>query len=290
MRFFALLVATAALSVGVGPASISVAFAEDASACASGVGDPGIVACTRAIASGLWRGRDLAWAYGSRGKAHLAKGDADLAIADFNEAIQLDPELALSYYRRGNVYRAKGDNDLAIADYDQAIRLDPKDAAAYSNRGVAYYGKGDNDRAIADYDAVIRLDPKDAAAYSNRGVAYNAKGDNDRAIADYDTVIRIAPDAFTYSNRSIAYRDKGDNDRAIADCDQAIRLDPKFTVAYLNRGSAYLRQGGRRTGHRQLQPGDPPRSQRRGRLQRSRHCLLFHGRQRPGHRRPHPRD
>jgi tetratricopeptide (TPR) repeat protein len=32
---------------------------------------------------------------------------------------------------RGLAYRAKGDNDRAIADYNEAIRLDPRLAQAY---------------------------------------------------------------------------------------------------------------------------------------------------------------
>ena len=58
------------------------------------------------------------------------------------------------------LYGDKGDYDRAIADYDEAIRLDPRYAVAYYNRGVAYCDKGDYDRAIADYNEAIRLDPK----------------------------------------------------------------------------------------------------------------------------------
>jgi tetratricopeptide (TPR) repeat protein len=53
--------------------------------------------------------------------------------------------LAVDYYNRGLAYRNKGDYDRAIADYNQAIRLDPKYAAAYNNRGRAYADKGDHD-------------------------------------------------------------------------------------------------------------------------------------------------
>ena len=63
----------------------------------------------------------------------------------------------------------------AIADFSEAIRLNPKDAVAYNNRGVAYYAKSDLDRAIADFNEAIRLDPKDAIAYNNRGAARGAE-------------------------------------------------------------------------------------------------------------------
>jgi tetratricopeptide (TPR) repeat protein len=115
------------------------------------------------------------------------------AIADFSQALKLDPNNAKIYVERGNAYGDKGDNDRAIADYDQAIRLNPNFAEAYSNRGNAYLSKGDHDRAIADYDQAIRLNPNFAEAYYNRGNSYYVKRDYDRAIADYEAALRINP-------------------------------------------------------------------------------------------------
>ena len=78
---------------------------------------------------------------------------------------------AKAYNNRGVAYYKKGDYDRAIADYNEALRLDPKDASAYNNRGSAYAGEGDHDRAIADYNEALRLDPKYVYAYYNRGSA-----------------------------------------------------------------------------------------------------------------------
>ena len=103
------------------------------------------------------------------------------------------PEVAEAYYGRGCGYGEKGDYDKAIADYTEAIRLDPKFATAYYGRGVAYGEKGDYDKAIADYTEAIRLDPKLAEAYCSRGIAYANKGDYDKAIADYTEAIRLDP-------------------------------------------------------------------------------------------------
>ena len=73
----------------------------------------------------------------------------------------IEPEIYIAYNARGNCLHGKGDNDRAIADYTEAIRLDPKYANAYNNRGVSLQAdKGDYDRAIADYNEAIRLDPK----------------------------------------------------------------------------------------------------------------------------------
>ena len=69
-------------------------------------------------------------------------------------------EVCLGISQPGRAYAKKGDYDKAIADYTEAIRLDPKNAEAYCNRGHAYEEKGDYDKAIADCTEAIRLDPK----------------------------------------------------------------------------------------------------------------------------------
>jgi tetratricopeptide (TPR) repeat protein len=48
---------------------------------------------------------------------------------------------------------------LAIADYTQAIRLNPNYVKAYGNRGIAYSDKNHQDRAIADFKRVLDLNP-----------------------------------------------------------------------------------------------------------------------------------
>ena len=99
--------------------------AADFETCENASGEAAIVACTRAISSGRYNGHDLAVLYSNRGVEYSAKGDHENAIADYNEAIRLDPKIAEAYNNRGNAWRNKGDYDRAIADYNEAIRLDP---------------------------------------------------------------------------------------------------------------------------------------------------------------------
>ena len=70
----------------------------------------------------------------------------------------------MAYDNRGLIWQEKGDLDKAIADYTEAIRLDPKYAMAYDSRGRRLGTKGDLDKAIADFNEAIRLDPNDAVA------------------------------------------------------------------------------------------------------------------------------
>jgi uncharacterized protein len=262
MRFSVVLVRTAALLMLAIPASLSTAAADDTTTCVNASGDEKIAACTRAIASGTWRGSHLSWAYNNRGNAYRAKDDNDRAIQDYDQAIKLDPKHVNAHIGRGNAYHDKGDNDRAIADYNEAIRFDSKNADAYNDRANAYSDKGDNDRAMQDYDQAIKLDPNEGVNYRTRGVAYNehmkdrtraladleralaldpkdwrawayrgelfrSMGDHDRAIADLTKAIAIEGRSYHYGLRGDSYGDKKDFDRSIADYNEAIRLDPK---------------------------------------------------------------
>src|SRR5258708_6415309 len=156
----------------IGSASVK---ADDVATCSKGAGDDTIAACTRAISSGKSKGNNLSIIFTNRGNALHIKGDYDRAIADFTEAIQINPHYAVDHNSRGNAYQIKGNYDRATADYTEAIRIDPKYAVAYNGRGNGHQGKGDYDRAIADYSEAIRLDPRYAVAYNNRGNSYKLK-------------------------------------------------------------------------------------------------------------------
>ena len=74
------------------------------------------------------------------------------AIADYSDAIRLDPEIRRRLQQpRPRASRYTGDHDRALADLDEAIRLDPKYAFAYNNRGLVWTDKRDFDRAVARF-------------------------------------------------------------------------------------------------------------------------------------------
>lgn len=184
--------------------------------------------------------------YVNRGFAYLSKGDYDRALADFNQAIQLQPDSATFYIMRGEIYAKQDDFDQAITNFDQAIKLQPNLVDAYYNRGRSYREKGDYDRAIADYDQAIKLKPKDAGIYNGRGWTYAQAGNFDQAIADLNQAIKLNPnEASFYDSRGFAYAGKREYDRAIADYNRALKLKPDADYAYYHRGTVYRALGDR---------------------------------------------
>lgn len=145
-------------------------------------------------------------------------------ITDATEAIRLEPSQAV-YNLRRSAYYDKGEYEIAIADFDDALKLGPPSGTISHNRGNAWRGKGDYAKAIADYDMSIKADPRSAFSFQNRGIAKEALGDLDGALADINQAIRLDPTLpQPLINRTAISRVRGDYDRAIADGSEAIRL------------------------------------------------------------------
>src|SRR5439155_22749138 len=70
--------------------------------------------------------RDGKDAYAMRGWAHKEEGEFDQALADFDEAIRLQPEEKDWYTSRGTALRERRDDGRAFPDFDRALRLGPQ--------------------------------------------------------------------------------------------------------------------------------------------------------------------
>ncbi len=188
--------------------------------------------CTRVIQQGEQQtAKILATAYNNRGLAYNQLGQYNRAIADFDQAIKLNP-LALFFSNRGNSWRYSGDIGRALADLNRAIQLNPNQAAFYSSRGGTLREKGELDNAIIDFNKAISLAPTQALPYVGRGLTWRAKGEMDRAIADYDQAIRLNPTLYPpYVGRGLAYEGKGNIERARADYKTAISLPRNVVVS-----------------------------------------------------------
>jgi tetratricopeptide (TPR) repeat protein len=130
-------------------------------------------------------------------KATAVAGNAERIVALCSDALasgkyETPGEKSLLLNNRSIGYVRQGDPDKALADLDQAIQINPKDPFAYDNRGDIWRGKKNYERALAEYGAAIQADPTFISAYYNRGLAYEGKGDLKSARAEYQAAVKMA--------------------------------------------------------------------------------------------------
>jgi tetratricopeptide (TPR) repeat protein len=162
-----------------------------------------------------------------KGAEAYRNGQLDSALADFDEAIRIDPESADAYRNRALIYQDRNDLAGALSDLDRALQINPRLPAALVDRGIARQERGDLAGALADFDAALRINPGLAEAYNSRGVAREATDDLTGALADYGKAIEINHDyADAYLNRGLALLAFGKDAQASKDFDEYTRLKP----------------------------------------------------------------
>lgn len=108
------------------------------------------------------------------------------ALAAFDAALALAPDMAEAHNGRANVLRRLGRTDAAIIGYSQAIACNPALADAYNNRAVAWQSLRRIPEALADYDAALARAPAHADARWNRALVKLLVGDYRQGWADYE--------------------------------------------------------------------------------------------------------
>lgn len=90
--------------------------------------------------------------YCNRGNSLSNIGDISGAQKDYDKTIELAPSWARGYATRGYLLLyIMGKTEKALADFDEALRLDPRDAITLNNRGNAKVRLGDKEGADADF-------------------------------------------------------------------------------------------------------------------------------------------
>lgn len=148
--------------------------------------------------------------YFFRGEVYLNQKKHKEAIADFNIAIDLNPNYTDAYFKRGLVYSLSGNYKNAIADFTRAIDLNPNYTDAYYNRGHNYNYLENYEDAIADFTKAIKIDPDYTYAYIARGSAYSFLEKHNEAFDDFNKAIELNPtDAIAYLCRGLLKKEKG---------------------------------------------------------------------------------
>ncbi len=181
-------------------------------------------------------------------KFNLSPKDYGGALADFNHAIQINPNFAPAYIARGNLKISlnnngnrkiyNSNNQEALADLNRAIQINPNYEGAYLDRAFL---KGDRlhdlQGELADLNRLIQINP-DANYYYIRGGYKKKLNDFQGALTDYNRAIQgtlIDPDfERAYLDRARLKADKlNDAQGALTDFNRLIQIKPTGNYYYL---------------------------------------------------------
>ncbi|GCL60080.1 serine protease [Microcystis aeruginosa] len=182
--------------------------------------------------------------YVIRGGSYSLQKKYELALADLNKAMKLNPNYALAYSGRGELYYYQKKYDLALADFNKAIDINPNFAEAYSNRGNIYNDQQKYELALADFNQALDINPNLAEAYLGRGVIYSLQQKDELALADFNKAIEINPNLVeAYYNRGNLYRLQQKYDLALSDYNKAIKINKNAWFAMMGIGLVKYEQG-----------------------------------------------
>ena len=173
------------------------------------------------------------YAEGLKGQMQMMQQKYETAIACFDAALELNPDLVEVYLNRASVKMFLGKAEEAIADCDSALELNPDLFPVYVTRASANLLVNQIDAVIADCNAVLALNPDFFYAYAIRAAAkFNSK-QYTAALADYDLALERNPDAVQiYFGRVDPKLALKDYTGAIEDFDKIISLSPEFTASF----------------------------------------------------------
>ena len=135
-------------------------------------------------------------AYNNRGLIFMRRGELQRALDEFNLAVKHifnDQSRFLHHYNRARVEGLLKLYDASLADYAEALKVNPDGPQVPAYRCITYAGMGKFDEAVADCNTVLAKAPNQIYSLTSRANAYLGKGNLDAALDDYNQVLKINP-------------------------------------------------------------------------------------------------
>ncbi len=147
-------------------------------------------------------GFTLAWARLAQAYLYLYERDRTdstlgaSARAAAERAIALAPGSAEARTALGDYLSQTGDRPAALAEYERALQSDPDNPELLSSVALSQYFRGHLDSTLRTSERAAALDPRSAERSLRLGYAYRAMRRYGDAVAAFDRAIALAPDQY----------------------------------------------------------------------------------------------
>jgi tetratricopeptide (TPR) repeat protein len=165
---------------------------------------------------------DSAEAHLLLGTARLNAGESQAAIADFEKAAQLNPQLPDVYSYLGRAHIQTGDTAAARLSFQKELEQNPNDFESNLNLAALLKQDQDYEGALKLLDRALRVRPGEPRARFQLAAVNLAAGRLDQALAGLEALVKQAPQ-FVEAHISLAsvyYRlhrkAEGDREKALS--------------------------------------------------------------------------
>ncbi len=184
-----------------------------------------------------------------KGDALDDKGKPKEAIAQYREAIRLDPDCAKAHSRLGGcLAKYEHDYDTAILEEQTSIRMEPKYYLPHVILGEVYANLGKNEDSIKEFRVASELNPTSYNTLKDIGLvceqlyatAENPNSYLEEGIKACQRATEIKPDrADAFINLGVLFNLKGSYQDAIKAENQAVQISPNDVRPYIDLGYFY---------------------------------------------------
>ena len=134
--------------------------------------------------------------WNNQGNAHTALGNHRSAVENYLAAIALEKSPPyLVYHNLASVYYKLGQWSLAMAQFELAVQREPERYEAYFGRGLVWDEMSEPSLAIQSYADALERNPTFAQAYNNMGIAFQNLGVESAALECFDNALALEPES-----------------------------------------------------------------------------------------------
>jgi serine/threonine protein kinase/Tfp pilus assembly protein PilF len=200
---------------------------------------------TQQCAQALKLGQKLAPVHVTCGLINTAKGQYEQAVADFEQALQIDPRSYDALQGLAIAHNRLNKPELAEATYKRAIHLRPDLWTCYNELGRFYQSQGKYTDAVEQFKKVIEMAPESYWGFNNLGAAYIYVGDRGEALRMFEKSDQLTPNSPARSNMGAILAYEGRFGEAAQAYSRALDLDRNDYRIWGNLASAYYWSGER---------------------------------------------